>query len=63
MSSLVTLTNVTWSGPDGHTLFSDLNLGFGTCRAGLVGRNGVGKTTLLKLIIRRATATVGQGLS
>jgi hypothetical protein len=30
MSSLVTLTNVTWSGPDGHTLFSDLNLGFGT---------------------------------
>ena len=60
MSSLVTLTNVTWSGPDGHTLFSDLNLGFGTCRAGLVGRNGVGKTTLLKLIIRRATATIGK---
>jgi ATPase subunit of ABC transporter with duplicated ATPase domains len=27
-----------------------VNLGFGTCRAGLVGRNGVGKTTLLKLV-------------
>ncbi|WP_117193203.1 ABC-F family ATP-binding cassette domain-containing protein [Rhizobium terrae] len=46
----ITLANLSWSTPDGRPLFSDLNLGFGPERAGLVGRNGVGKTTLLKLI-------------
>ncbi|MFP3656808.1 ATP-binding cassette domain-containing protein, partial [Burkholderia sp. SIMBA_052] len=33
----------------GRPLLSDLDLSFGAERAGLVGRNGVGKTTLLKL--------------
>src|SRR5690606_4755195 len=36
--------------PDGHTLFSDLSLAFGRERTGVVGRNGTGKTTLLRLI-------------
>ncbi|WP_436014891.1 ABC-F family ATP-binding cassette domain-containing protein [Phenylobacterium sp. LjRoot219] len=31
-------------------MFSNLDLSFGPERAGLVGRNGVGKTTLLKLV-------------
>ncbi|MCJ9673908.1 ATP-binding cassette domain-containing protein, partial [Neorhizobium sp. SHOUNA12B] len=46
----ITLANLSWSTPDGRPLFSSLNLSFGPERAGLVGRNGVGKTTLLKLI-------------
>lgn len=46
----VTLSRLTYTGPDGHTLFSDLDLSFGPGRTGLVGRNGVGKTTLLRLI-------------
>ncbi|MFB9948550.1 ABC-F family ATP-binding cassette domain-containing protein [Rhizobium puerariae] len=46
----ITLANLSWSTPDGRPLFSDLNLSFGPERTGLVGRNGVGKTTLLRLI-------------
>ena len=50
MSSSITLSDVTWLTPEGRPVFSNLNLSFGTEQAGLVGRNGVGKTTLLKLI-------------
>ena len=46
----VTLSHLSYSGPDGQPLFSNLDLTFGTGRSGLVGRNGVGKTTLLRLI-------------
>ena len=49
MPHSITLSKITWSTPDGRTLLSDLDLTFGAERAGLVGRNGVGKTTLLKL--------------
>lgn len=50
MPASITLSRVSWSTPDGRSLFSGLNLGFGPERAGLVGRDGTGKTTLLKLI-------------
>ncbi|MBZ6076345.1 ABC-F family ATP-binding cassette domain-containing protein [Microvirga puerhi] len=50
MPASITLSKLTWSTPDGRALLSDLDLTFGPERAGLVGRNGVGKTTLLKLI-------------
>ena len=50
MSASIALSNLTWSTPDGRPLFSNLDLSFDTGRTGLVGRNGVGKTTLLKLI-------------
>lgn len=46
----IAVSNLSWSLPDARPLFSDLNLTFTAERAGLVGRNGVGKTTLLKLI-------------
>ena len=36
--------------PDGRTLFDRLDLTFGPLRTGLVGRNGTGKTTLLRVI-------------
>ena len=50
MPATITLSNLSWVTPDGRELFSGLDLNFGAERAGLVGRNGVGKTTLLKLI-------------
>ena len=36
--------------PDGRPLFENLDLAFGPGRTGLVGRNGTGKSTLLRLI-------------
>src|SRR5436309_13964720 len=50
MSVSITFSNVSWSTPEGRPLLSHLDLSFGTGRTGLFGRNGVGKTTLLKLI-------------
>lgn len=50
MPAFITLSNLCWSTPDGTPLFTDLNLSFGAERAGVVGRNGTGKTTLLRLI-------------
>ncbi|MCW2239798.1 ATPase subunit of ABC transporter with duplicated ATPase domains [Azospirillum canadense] len=46
----ITLTRLSWSAPDSRRVLSDLDLAFGRERTGLVGRNGTGKTTLLKLI-------------
>ncbi|OHT19359.1 ABC-F family ATP-binding cassette domain-containing protein [Edaphosphingomonas haloaromaticamans] len=48
--SSITLSGLAWSTPDGRRIFSDLDLSFGRERAGLVGRNGVGKTTLLRIL-------------
>ncbi|MDH7799322.1 MULTISPECIES: ABC-F family ATP-binding cassette domain-containing protein [unclassified Beijerinckia] len=50
MSASITLSALSWSASDGRSLLSSLDLSFGADRTGLVGRNGVGKTTLLKLI-------------
>lgn len=50
MPSSVTISRLTYNGPDGRTLFSNLDLNFGPGRTGLVGRNGVGKTSLFRLI-------------
>ncbi|WP_260580885.1 ABC-F family ATP-binding cassette domain-containing protein [Sphingopyxis sp. PET50] len=46
----ITLSNLHYSTADAHPLFTGLDLGFAAERTGLVGRNGVGKTTLLRLI-------------
>lgn len=58
MPSII-LSDLSWSTPDGRPLFSNLNLSFGAERVGIVGRNGVGKTTLLKLIAGELTASSG----
>lgn len=50
MSASVILSKLCFSTSDGSPLFADLNLSFVAERTGLVGRNGVGKTTLLRLI-------------
>lgn len=64
MSATITLSHLGWSTPDGRALLSDCNLSFTAERAGLVGRNGVGKTTLLRLIAQDLvphTGTVAVG--
>ncbi|HTV70108.1 MAG TPA: ABC-F family ATP-binding cassette domain-containing protein [Rhizobiaceae bacterium] len=50
MSASITLAGLAWALPDGRQIFENLSLQFGSERAGLVGRNGVGKTTLFRLI-------------
>lgn len=46
----IILSRLSLSTPDGRSLLSNIDLTFGAERAGLVGRNGVGKTTLLAAI-------------
>ncbi|MDR6530150.1 ATPase subunit of ABC transporter with duplicated ATPase domains [Caulobacter rhizosphaerae] len=50
MPAFITLDSVRADTPDGRVLFDNLNLAIGAERIGLVGRNGVGKSTLLSLI-------------
>ncbi|WP_375691376.1 ABC-F family ATP-binding cassette domain-containing protein [Pseudooceanicola sp. LIPI14-2-Ac024] len=59
MPASITLSNLSWSTPDGTPLFSDLDLTFGAERCGLVGRNGTGKTTLLRLIAGEVSPRAG----
>ena len=58
-SAFVTLDRVAARTPDGHTLFSDLSLAFGRERTGVVGRNGAGKTTFLRLVAGLAEPAEG----
>ncbi|UTP38116.1 ATP-binding cassette domain-containing protein [Phenylobacterium sp. LH3H17] len=51
MPNFVTLDGLSYKTPDGRSLFDNLTLAFGADRTGLVGRNGVGKTTLIGLIL------------
>lgn len=46
----ITLSGLTATTPDGRTLFDNLDLSFDGGRTAVVGRNGVGKTTLLEII-------------
>ncbi len=59
MSASIALSDVSLSTPDGRVLCSGINLSFRVERAGLVGRNGIGKTTLLSLIAGRHLPQVG----
>ena len=59
MPATITLQNLGWSTPDGRDLFTNLDLSFGDERTGLVGRNGVGKTTLLRLVTGELTPQTG----
>ena len=59
MSSIV-IASLSWHLPDGTPLFENLDLTFGPVRTGLVGRNGIGKTTLLRLIAGEIAPTAGK---
>ena len=46
----VTLQGVSYHLPDGSSLFSDIDLHLDQRRTGLVGRNGVGKSILARIM-------------
>jgi ATPase subunit of ABC transporter with duplicated ATPase domains len=56
----IILSKLGWSAPDGTAVLSGLDFRFTSERIGLIGRNGVGKSTLLALIAGRRTPTSGQ---
>jgi ATPase subunit of ABC transporter with duplicated ATPase domains len=56
----ITLSGLAYAPPGGNTLFADLDLVFNRERIGLVGRNGVGKSTLLHLIEGQVTPSTGR---
>jgi len=57
--ALVALDSLCARTPDGRPLFENLTLAFGAERTGLVGRNGVGKTTLLRIISGQMAPAAG----
>lgn len=59
MSRSITLAGLAWTTPDGRQLFHNLDLAFGPERTGLVGRNGVGKSTLLRLVTGELQPSAG----
>ena len=59
LSPSITLANLGWSTPDGRAVLSGLDLHFQRERTGLVGRNGVGKSTLLRLLTGELSPTTG----
>ncbi|MCX5576640.1 ABC-F family ATP-binding cassette domain-containing protein [Kaistia terrae] len=58
-TSLVALHDVSFATPDGRLLLDHIDISFGPERTGLVGRNGVGKSTLLKIITGEALPSGG----
>lgn len=51
MSRHITLDHISYAHPSEPTLFSDLSAVFSAPRTGLIGDNGCGKTTLMRLIL------------
>ncbi|MDB5531017.1 MAG: family ATP-binding cassette protein [Devosia sp.] len=59
MPASVTLKHLSYATPDNQPLFTGLDLAFGPHRTGLIGRNGTGKSTLLRLIAGDLTPADG----
>ena len=59
VTAFITLSGLACRTPDGRELFSHLTLAIGAERVGLVGRNGVGKTSLLRVILGELAPAAG----
>src|SRR4051794_30361979 len=59
MSALVTARGVTFELPDGRELFQNLSLSLEPGVTALVGPNGVGKTSLARLLAGELTPSAG----
>jgi ATPase subunit of ABC transporter with duplicated ATPase domains len=59
MPASISLSSLGYALPDNRVLFSDLTFSFNLERTGLVGRNGVGKSTLLNLIAGECAPSSG----
>jgi ATPase subunit of ABC transporter with duplicated ATPase domains len=58
--SILKLVDATWQTPDGRSVLARLSAEFAAERTGLVGRNGIGKSTLLRLLAGTLAPTTGQ---
>ncbi|MFN3473010.1 MAG: ABC-F family ATP-binding cassette domain-containing protein [Blastomonas sp.] len=58
--SVLKLVDATWQTPDGRPVLARLSAEFAAERTGLVGRNGIGKSTLLRLLAGTLAPTTGQ---
>ena len=56
----IALIHLHWSTPDGRAVLSGLDLQLPAERTGIVGRNGVGKSTLLRLVAGELAPASGQ---
>ena len=56
----ISLRHVSHALPDGRMLLEDASHDFTTARHGLVGRNGAGKTLLLRLLLGELPAQSGR---
>lgn len=48
---MIIIKNLSYDSPRGDRLFEDMSVSFPDKRTGLIGKNGTGKTTLLRLIV------------
>ena len=55
----LSFSHLSYSWPDGRPLFSDLSFALPTGLSGIVGRNGIGKSTLLRLATGSLSPTLG----
>lgn len=60
LSSLISVHELSYSLPNGDILFQNFNLHLNKNKIGIVGKNGVGKSTLLKLIANKLSPTSGR---
>lgn len=59
MSALLEVSGLHVATPEGRSLFRDLTMRLGREQAAVVGRNGVGKSTLLAFLTGRRSPTLG----
>jgi ATPase subunit of ABC transporter with duplicated ATPase domains len=59
MQNHLSASDLCYELPDGTSLFVSLNFSFGLTRTGLVGKNGIGKTTLLEILSGRKRPSRG----
>lgn len=55
----ILINNIDFSLANGKVIFNSLTLSFSQCKTGLIGRNGIGKSTLLKLILNELSTKTG----